>query len=116
MKDAVRAVGTNLLQDIVNDNRPAPTKAPSANVTVVGSGRVQEPELGPAYRPYKPPEEDTPTDRSGWRGSTPLKPPEGIDLIDEMVAAQDQKDLAERVKQAAAQAQFRRLAEKDNFK
>ena len=107
MKDAVRAVNTDLMQDIVNDNRPPPRPAaPPSNVTVVGSGRVQDFDVGPAYRPYvPPPTEEAPaerSERSGWQGQTELKPPPGVALVDELVFQQDVADLEARGRQEAA--------------
>jgi hypothetical protein len=93
-----------MLKDIVADNRPAPVAAPSANVTVVGSGRVQDFDVGPKYRPYVPPkEEDTkPTERPGWQPETPLRQPDGLREIDAMVMAQDLADLEARGRAEAA--------------
>jgi hypothetical protein len=92
------------MQDIVRDNRPARVAAPSSNVTVVGSGKVQDFDVGPKYRPYKPPptEEEAPSERSGWREPTPLKPPPGVALVDQLVFQQDVADLEARGRQEAA--------------
>jgi hypothetical protein len=99
-----------MLKAIVADNRPAPVAAPSSNVTVVGSGRVQDFDVGPKYRPYVPPKEDdnATTERSGWRDQIPLRPPEGVDLCDRLVDAQDAIDRAERLRKLAETAAIRK--------
>jgi hypothetical protein len=75
-----------------------PGQRPASTVTVVGSGKVSTPDVGPAYRAYVAPPEE-PADRSGWRDSPQLKPPEGVALVDQLVDHQDKLDLIERVKQ-----------------
>jgi hypothetical protein len=114
MKDAVRAVNTDLMQDIVNDNRPPPRPAaPPSNVTVVGSGRVQDFDVGPAYRPYVPPKEDESSataDRGGWRDSPQVndwKPP-GLEHMDRMMDAQDAHDRVARARELAEAAALKR--------
>jgi hypothetical protein len=106
MRAAIGVCGTDLLRDIVNDNRPAKVAAPSTNVTVVGSGKVQDFDVGPKYRPYvPPPTEEAPaerSERSGWQGQTELKPPPGVALVDELVFQQDVADLEARGRQEAA--------------
>jgi hypothetical protein len=103
-REALRVCNTDLMQDIVKDNRPARVAAPSANVTVVGSGRVQDFDYGPKYRAYKPPEGDnaTPADRSGFQEGRPLRPPEGINYVDALCQEQDLRDLEARCREQAA--------------
>jgi hypothetical protein len=113
MKDAVRAVNTDLMQDIVNDNRSPPRPAaPPSNVTVVGSGRVQDFDVGPAYRPYVPPKEDdtSATDRGGWRDSPQIKDwkPPGLREMDAMMDAQDAHDRVARARELAEAAALKR--------
>jgi hypothetical protein len=79
-----------------------PGQRPASTVSVVGSGRVQDAGLGPKYRAYQPPPEDTPVDRSGWRDAQALKPPPGVALVDELVFQQDVADLEARGRQEAA--------------
>jgi hypothetical protein len=111
------AVDTKLVQDIVNDNRPAPRAAPSSTVTVVGSGRVQDFDYGPAYRPYVPPKEDNAPaaerSGSGW-----VKPPSidnwrapGLEHMDRMMDAQDAIDRAARARELAGAAALRKAEE-----
>lgn len=109
-REALRVCNTDLLRDIVNDNRPAPVAAPSTNVTVVGSGRVQDFDYGPKYRPYRPPEDDnaTTTDRSGWKEGRPLRPPEGINYVDALCDQADAIDRAERLRKLTETAAIRR--------
>jgi hypothetical protein len=76
-------------------------------VSVVGAGRVVDGDVGPKYRPYVPPEDDT-ADRSGWREGTPLRPPEGINYVDALCDAQDAADKAERLRKLAETAAIRR--------
>jgi hypothetical protein len=111
-RDLARAVPTSVVQDLVRDFRnysPTPRPDPSAKVIPQGAGKVVGGDDGVAHRAYQP-TEDT-TDRSGWRDAPQLKPPPGIDLIDQMVAAQDERDLIERAKQMAAAKHARSLVE-----
>jgi hypothetical protein len=101
------------MRDIVADNR---NRAPTGGshlptVKILGAGTVTTGDDGAKYRPYQPPE--TEEDRSGWRDAQALQPPPGIDLIDQMVAAQDERDLIERAKQMAAARQARAMVEAD---
>ena len=109
MREAIAVCGDDLMQQIVADNR---NRAPVGGsvlptVKILGAGAVTTGDDGAAHRSYQPTEDD----RSGWREPDPLRPPPGINLIDEMVAAQDERDLIERAKQMAAAKHARALAE-----
>ena len=119
--DMRSVVDTKLMQDIVNDNRSCPSSGGSMipnKVSVVGAGRTVDPTLGPKYRPYQEPPPEEPADRSGWRDTPQLKPPEGVALVDQLVAQQDMLDFAARAQEQAKAmgipyADWLRLAEKD---
>jgi hypothetical protein len=99
-KDLQRNVSTDLMRQIVEDNRSRPSSGGSMipdKVNIVGAGRVSTPDYGPKYRAYQPPAEDT--DKSGWKEGTPLRPPEGVNYVDALCDKQDALDKAARVKQ-----------------
>ena len=111
MKAAIAVAGDDVLRDIVNDNRSPPRPAaPPSNVSIMGAGRVQEFDVGPKYRPYKPPPEDdnATTERPGWRDATPLRPPEGLRYIDAMCDEEDRRFRAQRVKEMVEAAAVQR--------
>jgi hypothetical protein len=110
VKDLRRTVDTDLMKQIVEDFRRGPPSSggsmipgqrSASTVTVVGSGKVQTPDVGPKYRPYQEPAAE-PTDRSGWRDTPQLKPPEGVALVDQLVDQQDMLDFAARAQEQAA--------------
>jgi hypothetical protein len=113
MRDLVKNVGTDVVRDIVNDNRSPPRPAaPPSNVSIMGAGRVQDFDVGPAYRPYVPPKEDdkATTDRSGWREAPKVddwRPP-GVEIMDRMMDQQDAIDRAERIRQLAEASAIRK--------
>jgi hypothetical protein len=64
--------------------------------------------------PAKTNQTDTPTDRSGWREATPIKPPDGVALVDELVDMQDKLDAAQRARQLGlSHEEWARLSEAD---
>jgi hypothetical protein len=106
-KAAIGVCNTDMLKDIVADNRPPPRPAAEpSTVTIVGSGRVQDFDVGPAYRPIDPrllhPKEEAPAERSGWKDGVPLRQPDGVALVDQLVDQQDMLDFAARAQQLAA--------------
>jgi hypothetical protein len=110
IRDLQNVADTKLVQSLVEDFRHGiassggsmiPGQRPASTVTVVGSGKVQEPVLGPKWRPYQEPAPE-PTDRSGWRDAEALKPPPGVALIDQLVDQQDLADLEARCREQAA--------------
>jgi hypothetical protein len=94
-------VDTKLMQDIVNDFRtysPTPKADPSAKVVPQGAGRVVTAGDAVAHG------------GSGWVDAPKVdswKAP-GIDLIDGMVAAQDERDRLARIREAAEAAALRK--------
>jgi hypothetical protein len=48
---------------------------------------------------------------SGWREATPIGPPPGIELVDRLMDAQDQRDLHDRIVEEAQRKAAQRLAE-----
>ena len=110
-RDLVRNVDTDQVRDIVNDNRSPPRPAaPPSNVTVVGSGKVQDFDVGPKYRPYVPPKEEATTDRSGWVEAKSIdswRPP-GVDLCDRIADHFASLDRAERVRELTEAAAIRK--------
>ena len=103
VRAALGVCDTDLMKQIVEDNRSRPSSGGShlPNVNIVGAPRVQTPDVGPAYRPYQPPPEDT-ADRSGWRDAQALKSPDGVHLVDQLVAQQDLRDFEARAREQAA--------------
>jgi len=69
----VEAVGTDVIQDLVADSRRRYT-----------AERKPEPE---------------PVRGTGWVEPAPLKPPDGINIIDAMCEAQDRADRADRLRE-----------------
>jgi hypothetical protein len=115
MRDAIAVCGDKLMADIVNDNRPPPRPAaPPSNVQIVGAGRTVEFDYGPAYRPYVPPKEDAnaTADRSGWQAERPLRPPEGLQHIDAMLDAEDQRWRLQRAREVAEAAALKKAEQK----
>jgi hypothetical protein len=113
LRRSLRACDDDLMRSIVEDNRNRATSGGSHipnKVSVVGAGKTVDGDVGPKYRAYQQPTDDN-EDRSGWVDPPQLKPPPGIDLIDQMVAAQDEQDLIERAKQMAAAKHARALVE-----
>jgi hypothetical protein len=109
-RDLIKTCPDDLMKSIVADNRSQPSSGgsmlPNATVSIVGAGRTVDPDVGPKYRPYVPPEE--PADRSGWRDSPQLRPPEGINYVDALCDHADAIDRAERLRQLAQTAAVRR--------
>jgi hypothetical protein len=100
MNDLVRNVDTNLVRDIVADNRHPihPAQDPSAKVSVQGAGVVKTGDVGPQHRPI---DTDATTDRSGWVEAKSIdswRAP-GLEHIDRLVDAADLQDRLERVRQ-----------------
>ena len=57
---------------------------------------------------------EEPQDRSGWREATPIKPPEGVALVDKLVDAQDRLDAVARAHQMGlSYSEWQKLSEKD---
>jgi hypothetical protein len=118
MRDLVRNVGDKAVADIVSDfRRSPPSSGGSTNVQIVGAGKTVDPDPGAKYRAYQPHPEDT-ADRSGWRAAEGLRPPPGVALVDELVMAQDLRDLEARCREQAATMglsypDWLRLMEKD---
>jgi hypothetical protein len=112
-QDLVRNVGTKAVQDLVDDFRsysPSPRSlTPPATVSIVGAGKTTEPTVGPKYRPYQPTDDNA--DRSGWREAPGLKPPEGLQYIDQMLDQEDQAWRLQRAKELAAAKAARALVE-----
>jgi hypothetical protein len=77
------ACDTDLLKSIVADNRAPMT--PRSAITPQPNKQQEEP------RPYT----------HGWTDPAPLRQPEGINLIDGLVDAQDKRDLVARAKELA---------------
>jgi hypothetical protein len=109
-RDLIKTCPDDLMRSIVADNRSQPSSGgsmlPNATVSIVGAGRTVDPDVGPKYRPYVPPEE--PADRSGWRDSPQLRPPEGVNYVDALCDQADAIDRAERIRQLAQTAAVRR--------
>src|SRR6516225_6079032 len=83
MRDALKVADDALVKALAEDFRnynPAPrsTLSPPATVQIVGAGRV----VGGDDKPVA-------STGSGWADSPEIKPPPGINLIDEMCAAED---------------------------
>jgi hypothetical protein len=78
-----------------------PGQRRDSTVTVVGSGKVSSPDVGPKYRPV---DHSAITDQpgSGWTEPTPLRSPDGINYVDALVFQQDVADLEARGRQEAA--------------
>jgi hypothetical protein len=79
--EAAEAVGTNVLDDIVADS----------------------------WRSYTAPAKPEPVRGTGWVDPAPLKPPDGIAIIDRMMDVQDQRDRLDRI--AAEMERRKTLAE-----
>jgi hypothetical protein len=113
LRRSLGACNNKLMADIVNDNRgDRPTSGsmiPSApsKVTPVGSGKV-----------VTAGETEAPQDRSGWRDSLPLRQPDSVALVDQLVNQQDLLDFEARCREQAARMgisypDWLRLMEKD---
>jgi hypothetical protein len=106
VKDLRRTVNDKLMRQIVDDfagynpSPRSPLSSPPATVQIQGAGRV----VGGDDVPVA-------STGTGWADSPQLKPPPGVDLIDQMVAAQDERDLVQRAKELAVARQARALAE-----
>ena len=106
MKDAVKVAGDKLVADIVNDfagYNPAPRSPlnqPPQTVQVHGAGRVVSGDDKPVA-----------STGTGWASSPELRPPEGINLIDEMCAAEDASWRLQRARELAEAAALRRAEE-----
>jgi hypothetical protein len=94
LRRSLKACPNDVMRDIINDNR--------------GPDIHSRASAGPAQKTNQT---DTPTDRSGWVDPVPLRSPPGVDLIDQMVSAQDQRDLLQRAKEMAATKHARQMAE-----
>jgi hypothetical protein len=94
MMEMARVVPTGMLRDIVHDNR-APTGRP---------GMIPE-------QPSNVRGDNVAGSGSGWAHETPLGPPPGIQWVDRQLDAQDARDKAERLQQAAQTETARRFAE-----
>jgi hypothetical protein len=103
MRDAVRVADDKLVKQIADDFRSynasprSPLSSPPQTVSVVGAGRVVGGDDAPVAGTG-----------SGWADSPELKPPPGIDLIDEMCAQADLADRAERIRALAQTAAIQR--------
>jgi hypothetical protein len=78
----LEAVPDRLMRDIVNDQRRGVSE-PSSMATAPGA-RAPEPRGG-----------------TGWIDAQPLKPPPGVDILDRMMDAEDAKDRAAQIVEAA---------------
>jgi hypothetical protein len=96
VNDLEQAVPTDLVRSIVADNRRGGDIHGRASAFPKATNQ---------------PGEERPRSNHGWADTPPLRPPEGIDLIDRMVSAQDERDLIERAKQMAAARQARAMVE-----
>jgi hypothetical protein len=84
-----RVCDNDLMRSIVEDNR-----APMTPRSQIPPAKAE----AEAPKPYK----------HGWTDPTPLPRPEGIDLIDGLVDAQDQIDRAARVRELGEAAALKR--------
>jgi hypothetical protein len=104
VKDLRRTVPTSLVKQIVEDFRnydPSPRSlSPPATVQVQGAGRV----VGGDDKPVA-------STGTGWADSPELKQPPGINLIDEMCAAEDASWRLQRAREVAEAAALRRAEE-----
>jgi hypothetical protein len=106
MRDALKVAGDKLVADIVNDfagYNPAPRSPlnqPAQTVSVVGAGRTISGDDKPVA-----------STGTGWADSPELKPPAGINLIDEMCAAEDASWRLQRARELAEAAALRRAEE-----
>jgi hypothetical protein len=86
LRRSLGACSNKTMADILNDNR--------------GPDIHSRASAGPAPK-AKGQQSEEPQDRSGWRDPVPLRNPPGIDLIDGMVSAQDERDRLARIREAA---------------
>jgi hypothetical protein len=129
--DLARNVPTDLMQQIVADNRSRPSTGgsmlPQNKVVPVGAGKVSTPDIGPKYRRYEEPPTEETADRSGWREGRALRPPDGVREVDLLCDQADLLDRAERIAKLVeaaknlqvlkeAEAEAKKLAEKDEPK
>jgi hypothetical protein len=103
VRDALKVAGDKLVADIVNDfagYNPAPRSPlnqPPQTVQVQGAGRVVSGDDKPVA-----------STGTGWADSPELKPPPGINLIDEMCAADDASWRLQRAREVAEVAALKR--------
>jgi hypothetical protein len=117
MRDLVNNVGDRAVRDLVEDFRsynPHPAQGPSAKVSVQGAPTVKTGDVGPQHRAYQGGEDDN-ADRSGWRDAPGIKPPPGVDIIDEMCAAEDRSWRLQRAKELASAQHARALVEAEKM-
>jgi hypothetical protein len=79
-REMAQAVPSKVVRDIVSDNRHSvggPSSIAASNKTT--------------FEDREPQERGT-----GWAKETPIRPPEGIEWVDRLVDAQDEKDRRER--------------------
>jgi hypothetical protein len=95
VKDALKVCGDDLMRDIVSDAR--------AHAVILSRGGTA---------PAKDNKEET--DRSGWREGRALKPPDGINVIDQLCDHADAVEKLERlVKLAEGVAALNALKPRD---
>ena len=91
-----RVVDDQLMKDIVGDSQRG---------DIHGRASVIPPPKAKAQQSEEPQKPYT----HGWVEPPKIKPPEGIDLIDSMVSAQDERDLLQRAKEMAAAQHARKM-------
>jgi hypothetical protein len=82
-RDLAKAVPDRVIREIVSDNRSR--SGPSSIAATASNKRT--------YEDGEPQERGT-----GWAKEVPIRPPDGVDLIDRLVDAQDAIDRREREK------------------
>jgi hypothetical protein len=102
MKDLAANVGTDLVRDIVADNRSQPSSGGSMLpvVKVIGAGRVVDGDSKP-----------TAGNGSGWASSPELRQPDGLRHIDAMLDEEDRQWRAQRIRELAGTAHSLALAQ-----
>jgi hypothetical protein len=87
-----KVVDDQLMRDIVGDARRGDIHA---RASVIPQPKASQ-------------QTETPTDRSGWQEQRPLRPPEGINYIDELCDQADAQDRAQRIRQLVETAALQR--------
>jgi hypothetical protein len=106
VKDAVRVADDKLVRQIAEDFRAynpsprSPLNQPPQTVQVQGAGRVVSGDDKPVA-----------STGTGWASSPELRPPEGINLIDEMCAAEDASWRLQRAREVAEAVALKRAEE-----
>src|SRR6516164_2458546 len=99
LRRSLKACPNDVMRDIVGDARRGDIHGrasiiPQPKAPAKGQQQSEEPQ-----KPYT----------HGWVEPPKIKPPEGIDLIDSMVSAQDERDLLQRAKEMAAAQHARKM-------